>query len=230
MLRNLRIQNFRCFRDHTVRFEGTTVVVGKNNAGKSSLIEALQLLAAVVNRRGRNFVPAPRWLELPRFRLCVTPRVSHLGLNLTTAFHRYEAPPAEIEATFAGGVVVTAYIGAEDTFYATVKTSKDWVTTSSQFLQLDIPPLFVLPQISPVLTDEFLRSDVHIEDNLFSRLASRHFRNQIVRMPDQFVHFKSLAETTWAGLRVDKVEQTRTKEGVRLTMQVREGDFVAEVG
>jgi hypothetical protein len=54
------MQNFRCFDDHTVLFEPNVVAVGKNNAGKSSLIEALRLVAAVVNRRGAQFVPTPR--------------------------------------------------------------------------------------------------------------------------------------------------------------------------
>ena len=51
MLRSLRLQNFRCFRDHTVTFHPSTVVVGKNNAGKSTIVEALHLIAAVVNRK-----------------------------------------------------------------------------------------------------------------------------------------------------------------------------------
>ena len=47
-----------------------TVVVGKNNNGKSSIIEALRVLAAVVNRKGGTFVRAPRWLgsTLPSLR------------------------------------------------------------------------------------------------------------------------------------------------------------------
>src|SRR5208282_3380159 len=97
------MQNFRCFEDHTVLFESSTVVVGKNNAGKSSLIEALRLVAAVVNRRSATFVHVPSWLELPRFQLGIAPRISHLGLNLNAVFHRYSDPPATITASFREG-------------------------------------------------------------------------------------------------------------------------------
>jgi predicted ATPase len=42
MLHSLRIENFHCFRDHSLSFGDTTVVVGKNNSGKSTVIEALE--------------------------------------------------------------------------------------------------------------------------------------------------------------------------------------------
>src|SRR5437016_1190365 len=111
MLRELRMQNYRCFDDHTILLEPNTVVVGKNNAGKSSVIEALRLVAAVVNRRAATFVPAPKWLDLPRFRMGIAPGISQLGLNLTTVFHRYENPPAIITARFQAGGVITVYVG-----------------------------------------------------------------------------------------------------------------------
>jgi predicted ATP-dependent endonuclease of OLD family len=44
MLEILNIKNYRCFEDHTVNFHESTVVVGKNNAGKSTIIEALYII------------------------------------------------------------------------------------------------------------------------------------------------------------------------------------------
>jgi AAA15 family ATPase/GTPase len=51
MLRQLHLSNFKCFNNHTVAFEKVTVLVGKNNAGKSTIVEALHLVAAAVNRK-----------------------------------------------------------------------------------------------------------------------------------------------------------------------------------
>src|SRR5438093_1148943 len=44
MLTELRLQNFRCFQDHAVPFKATSIAIGRNNAGKSTLVEALRLV------------------------------------------------------------------------------------------------------------------------------------------------------------------------------------------
>jgi hypothetical protein len=225
MLRQLRMQNYRCFHDHTILLEPSTVVVGKNNAGKSSVIEALRLVAAVINRKGGTFVPAPKWLGLSDFR-----GISPLGLNLTAVFHRYGNPPAIITATFKGGAVITVYVGREETIFATVQGNSDWVSTPTKFLGLKLPWINVLPQIGPLLTEEYRLTDERVATHLNSQLSSRHFRNQLVRMETVFDEFKRLAEETWHGLSVDAIQQTATKSGALLSLPVRDGDFVAEVG
>lgn len=107
MLRQLRMENYRCFEDHTILLEPNAVLVGRNNAGKSSIIEALRIVATVVNRKGAAFVTAPPWLDLSRFQVGIAPGISELGLNLSAVFHRYHEPPAIITATFREGGVVT---------------------------------------------------------------------------------------------------------------------------
>ena len=68
MLARLRLRNFRGFDEHVVPLRKLTLIVGANNAGKSTIVEALRLVALVVNRflRGTgNFVPIPEWLNEP---------------------------------------------------------------------------------------------------------------------------------------------------------------------
>jgi len=230
MLRQLRMQNYRCFDDHTILLEPNAILVGKNNAGKSSIIEALRILGAVVNRKGAAFVPAPKWLELPHFRLGIAPGISELGLNLSAIFHRYQDPPATITATFTEGAVVTIYVGREEKVFATIEANDNWITTLTKFLRLQLPWVSVLPQIGPLLTEEYRIADERVSEYVNSRLSSRHFRNQLFQMAAAFDEFKRMAEETWHGLRVDPIQRQTTKEGVLLSLPVRDGDFVSEVG
>jgi len=45
VLAEIRIRNFRCFADQTVKFRpGVNVLLGENNAGKTTIIKALGLV------------------------------------------------------------------------------------------------------------------------------------------------------------------------------------------
>lgn len=224
MLRTLHLKNYRCFDDHIVTFHAGTVVVGRNNAGKSTIVEALHLVAAIVNRKAASFLQPPGHSELSPFQRCIVPKTGHLGINLQTAFHRYGDPPAIITATFTGNATVTLYVHKEGV-HATVGGPKGWVTTTTGFLGLQIPHINILPQVAPIQAEETYLRDEYINENYYTRLSSRHFRNQILRNPEHFAHFKTLAEDTWHGLRVDRVNNDRNN----LSMLVTDGDFAAEV-
>ena len=47
MLSKLSITNFRCFENHRIDFRRFNIIVGKNNVGKSTIVDALKLLANV---------------------------------------------------------------------------------------------------------------------------------------------------------------------------------------
>jgi len=62
-LRSVRIENFKCIEDsETYSLKPVTCLVGKNEAGKSALIQALYKLNPDVAEKG-NFDPL---LEYPR--------------------------------------------------------------------------------------------------------------------------------------------------------------------
>lgn len=42
-LKQVRIENFRCYQDITVCFDNLTTIIGKNDIGKSSILEALEI-------------------------------------------------------------------------------------------------------------------------------------------------------------------------------------------
>jgi len=228
MLRQLRLENFRCFKDHTIVFNPTTVVVGRNNAGKSTLIQALEILSLTINRKGGSFVQLPAWCNEPRFRVGISSNIAHLELNRDTLFHRYGDPPARLTARFTEGATVTVHVGTEDKSFATVETKDTWIKTLGQFARLNLPWIYALPQIGPLQPVERLLTDSYVDENLYSHLLSRHFRNQIYRMKEGFATFKSLAEETWPGLRLEPPERVRTKEGHELSMMIKDGDFAAE--
>src|SRR5690606_28610528 len=111
MLRQLKLANFRGFRTHTLPFRHLAIVVGKNNAGKSTIVEALRLIAVVTARyRNLPYKYPPSWTGLPRRSVGVSPSLKGLGLSFASLFHRYADPPAFVTAEFADGSEVVLYI------------------------------------------------------------------------------------------------------------------------
>ena len=90
MIKELHLQNFRGFDDDRIPFQpATTIVVGKNNAGKSTMVEALRLVSLITNRyQNLEFCAVPSWLDRPRRERGVTPSLENIQLNLEGAFHR----------------------------------------------------------------------------------------------------------------------------------------------
>jgi len=152
MLVQLTLSNFRCFASHIVPLRPLTVVVGRNNAGKSSIVDALRLISLVTKRyQSLNFTRPPAWLEIPMRHRGVVPSLRGVEMNLDTVFHCYADPPASIVATFAAGDTVSVYLGPKREIYATIlDTAGEPVTSKAEALRARISPVNILPQIAPL--------------------------------------------------------------------------------
>lgn len=65
MLTSLHVQNFKCLRDVKVEFGPLTVLIGPNDSGKSSILDALRLLGrTAVEPVGEVFKGADEWRQL----------------------------------------------------------------------------------------------------------------------------------------------------------------------
>src|SRR5262245_42916508 len=48
ILKSIRLVNYKGFEDYQIRLRNTNVLVGANNAGKSTILGALRLIAAMI--------------------------------------------------------------------------------------------------------------------------------------------------------------------------------------
>jgi AAA15 family ATPase/GTPase len=63
MLKTLEFDNYRCFSAHSLPLKKETIIVGKNNAGKSTVIEGFRLVGLITERyKNLNFHDVPDWL------------------------------------------------------------------------------------------------------------------------------------------------------------------------
>ena len=230
MLTKLRITNFRCYVDTTIHFNGNAILVGKNNAGKSTSIEALKIISSIVRKyKTARYCFPPEWVNERHYG--ISPNVENLNISDRGIFNMYGEAPAIIEAQFSNGTSIKAYIGDGLEIFAIIYDQDGIpVQNAKQAKLTELPRIDVLPQISAVLDNEKLLNQKTVDNNRATRLASRNFRNQLYYYNEAYPAFKQLAESTWERLRVNPVETSYGDDGRYLSFFVRVNDFEAEIG
>lgn len=231
MIRKLVIKNFRCYEKTTIFFNGTSILVGKNNAGKSTMIEALKIISSVTRKyRTLRFFAPPEWVTREDS-YGVFPNVENMNISDRGIFHLYGDPPAIIEALFANGTSIKAYVGEGLSIFAVLYNKNgEPIRNSKEAKAVDIPIIEVLPQISAVLDTEKVLKKATVDGNRSTRLASRNFRNQLFYYNEAFPAFKGLVESTWEELQVKPIESEFENDGQILNFYVRVRAFEAELG
>src|SRR5690606_28198958 len=82
VIKSIALKNFRGFREHTVDFTPFCLLIGQNNAGKTTLVEALRIASAALKKAGSaQFTMAP----------------DALGPEITGAVYRFSLDTLDIE-------------------------------------------------------------------------------------------------------------------------------------
>lgn len=231
MLSEISLENFRCFDRHTIPLRRCSVVVGKNNAGKSTLVDALRVVSIVTSRlRTMTFRNPPRWADLPIREVGISPSLASIEFNSDNLFHRYGDAPAIIKATFSSSASLKIYLGEEGQVHAVLSDPAGAVvTTRARVESVGVERVEIMPQVGPLEPTELLRNPDYVKRNLSSALASRHFRNQLRLLTENYSSFRELAELTWPGLQVRDLSLTAFDDQKVLSLLVRNDDYVTEV-
>ena len=233
MLKTLELENYRCFDKHKINFKETAIIVGKNNAGKSTIIEALRFVSIVASR-ALNFKPIPKWLDVSVAYKGVSPSLAGLDFPTKNLFHMYQDGPAKIIASFDSKAKIEIYLGETgdriDVFALIFDSSGNIRKTKQGIKDAGIPEINILPQISAIAKEESVLRYETVRANLTTQLSSIHFRNQIKHYYEHFPKFKELSEATWPGLGINQLDGRSLFMGGQLTLIVRDTDFAAEIG
>ena len=230
MIKQISITNFRCYEQSTITFNGTSILVGRNNAGKSTMIEALKIISSVTRKyKTLRFIAPPEWVDNEES-YGVSPSVENMNISDRGIFHMYGNPPAIIEAIFSNGTSIKAYVGEYLNIFAVIIDEGGcYIRNSKEAKNVEIPVIEVLPQISAVMDTERIIKKATVDGNKATRLASRNFRNQLYYYNDAFPMFRNLVEATWEGLKVSPIETAYVNDGQVLQFYVRVHNFEAEI-
>lgn len=234
MLKALRLQNFRGFADHVVEFTPFTLLIGQNNAGKTTIIEALRIIAAAESKIGSaNFVMAPdeyrSHFSGPVFRFSL--KTLDFDEDNIHYENRYEEP-AVVTAKFTNNCSVHVFLGEDraDRFCQFQAAGGKKINSRVAGLNPKFYRVFVMPPVGSLLISETERDRKYLRDNINGYLSYRHIRNQMYEMNEEFVRFQERLEQTWDHLHVEYLLPHQGRLRNEYHLQLRDGRFPAEVG
>lgn len=201
----IKFRNYKAFKSYSLSLSDFNVVVGPNNAGKSTVVGAFRILAEGLRRalaRGAEYVDARgvRQLAYP---------IALEGLPVSTenVFHNYDdAEPATVEFVLSNRKSLRLVFADQDRCFMTCEHDAKPIQTPKQFRSaFDVSVKFV-PVLGPVEHDEPLYQREAARNALLSHGASRNFRNIWHHYPDGFERFRALVRETWPGMDIDRPE------------------------
>ncbi len=234
MIKSVVLRNFRGFKDHTVDFTPFCLLIGQNNAGKTTLIEALRIASAALKKApSANFQMAPDHLSpditgpLSRF------SVETLDIEQRGIHYNYGSnDPAIIKIRYNNNCSLTISIGdsSDEIYCQLVLPGGKKVNSRGQFSTTKFRSIFVMPPVGALLAEETLRNKVYLNKHINGYLSYRHIRNQMADMPKEFLRFQELLVNTWSSsLKIGDIEYGLGENKNNYGVTIRDGPFVSEM-
>ena len=230
MIRRIRIENYKCYKKSTLSLKDIVVIVGNNNAGKSTLIEALRLVSyAAKNFKYCNYTELPSVFGLPKAQRGFKINAANLMIDLKCAIYQFESAFAKIDVEFDTKDHIIIYLNSEFVYACVQDSSKNYITTKGKAKLLNISPVKIMPQLGLIKDEEKKLVPDTVEKNIDTRLSSRHFRNELLLYKKEYFNkFVEMAQQTWNGLRIQDLEPVYGDDPIML--YVYDGSFCAEIG
>ena len=194
---------FKAFEKFRLNLRSFNILVGPNNAGKSTILAAFRILAAAMRRastRKPQLVIGPHGRTLGH-RVDVT-KISVAEENL---FWNYdESLPASVKFSLSNGNELLLYFPDHGSCFLIPKDPMRKVATPALFKSHFNCQIAFVPILGPVEHNERLYGKEAARLALFNYRAARNFRNIWYHYPEQFEDFRNLLRETWSGMDIER--------------------------
>ncbi|WP_080752006.1 ATP-dependent nuclease [Bradyrhizobium japonicum] len=227
MFKSVRFRNFKSLKDYTVHLRTTNVLVGPNNAGKSTILDAFRAMAAA-HRYACRRVQSPISVNGSTVSGYEIP-MTNFPISLANVHSDYQTDQ-ETSVTFSlengNKLQLSFYENARCVM--TITEAKQRTATTAQFRKNFPVSIYPFPTLGPLEEEELLLTDEYVRQSEDTRRAHRMFRNIWYRRPQQFPAFEELVAKTWEGMTISKPELNLTFPA-RLSMFCKEDRIDREV-
>ena len=226
-LKSIRIQNYKCFNDVSFSIKNINVLIGENNAGKSTAIEAIKLLSFAIEKLKKNgYTECPQEISNVKRNRCVYLNIKSLLIDISLSSYKYQGGISHIYGYFNNRLCVEIFIFRQEV-YAMAFFEEKCILNRAEFNRYGIPSIYVMPHFNLLREKEVLIDEKRTANDRFNYRSSLHFRNELYNYKDSIAELNDLLEITWKGLQVNVTYEIG--ESTFIETQIRDIDFSAEV-
>jgi AAA domain, putative AbiEii toxin, Type IV TA system len=180
VIERVSLHHFKAFERFTLDLHGDAYLAGPNNAGKSTLVAAVRVAAGllrIATRRNPVDIFTDQGQQVLGYFLPERP----MGLDEANVRHEFRDVETRVSIRFRGGGTVVAVwptARSRDPFFY-LQQGHAPINNVRQARDA-FPNVGIVPVLSPIEDQEELLTPKYVRENLDGRLASRHFRNQLL--------------------------------------------------
>lgn len=213
MLKELKLKNFRCFENYGITFDKFNTIVGKNNTGKSTIVDALKLVS-----NARRYAAYRKDLELED---------RDVPFSLVNLRHNYREEDSIIHSEFSDGTEIDVVFPLDARPYLELIKDGSPISSHPSIRRHFGHSVGIIPPVGVFEETEELRGHEYLRSVMISHLTPRHFRNIWYQFEDGFEEFQELIAETWPGYVIEPPEFYREEN--QLSMFFRENNFTREI-
>lgn len=226
MITGLQFKNFRALEKYRLTLDSFNVLVGPNNAGKSTILDGLRLLAGAYRfAASRN----PEILQLEDGAIvngwALPPGSLAIDVENIHTDYRDEATQVVFRLERGRKLVLTFPVAGRPILH--METGGPTPKSTKKFREEFAASVAIVPTLGPLERSEALSKPEYVRQAARGHRAARLFRNLWFHDGDQFDRFKQLLESTWDGVTIGRPELHVGDGG--LVMFIEENRIAREV-
>lgn len=215
---SIKFSNYKSFNQFSVTLNQFNILVGPNNAGKSTVIGSLKLLAEGLRKaRARKpiFIKSPKGIEILGYQI----DLSQVPIAIENIFHNYdEAEPAIIRFRLSDGAFLQIFFPRNGECFMNYESDERIIHSPSDFKKYVTVEIGYVPILGPVDHTEPLYQKEAARLALLTYTACRNFRNIWFHYSEDFPEFRQLIIQTWPGMDIALPEVNHSMKTTTLNM------------
>ncbi|MDP1678588.1 MAG: AAA family ATPase [Candidatus Nitrotoga sp.] len=224
----ITFRNYKALKRFSVSLNEFNVLVGPNNAGKSTIVGAFRILSEGMRKAASKKAQHISVLNFHARGYQVP--LEELPIATENIFTNYDdSEPAVIEFKLSSGNKLKLVFPGKNSCFLICEPKGKSVLTPSEFKKAYNASIGFVPVLGPVEHNEQLYQKEAARLALLTHRASRNFRNIWHHYPDEFEQFKELIKATWPGMDIQMPEIDSSHKNPVLHMFCPEERYPREI-